>query len=668
MPKSTMTNPSFRLRAVALAACCGILLVGCGGGSDESSNTVMAEEPMLDTAKAASEREAIEGAIASARNAVDAVDDTATDAEVQAAEDAIMAIETAIMNADNVPENEKSQFIGQHDLLHDALDDSKSSRDMAMEADQRQAIQDALEKAQNLVGALNDDATPEEVKAAEDAIDDLETAITNASNVSDKSGFTASQNTLQNTLDGFMDAKKDDQLQALEDALAVARNAVEKLEDADATDDDVEDAEDAIEALDAAIMNAEDVPENEKSTFVQEHSSFRNTLENEKRYEKNQKLSDGITLNDPNNVINIQYNRAGTAIDVTVGPAAAVPLMDHNMVEPNYGWEGKEYTATPDAGGTHKAVVYSNVEAPTQGKKFGSADEGDDYEYQLEGPEGGLAETEFDPEYIVFTDVTRTAGTEMFHLPADNPGNSDKIVVPGTYHGVDGIYTCEPATPAAGCSAAVHSGGGFTVSGVDTWEFIPDDPEERVTSTPDTIYLSYGWWMHTSEDGNTYTATAFANKNGDVPEAEQLGTLNGTAKYMGGAAGKYALSTSSSTDEIDDVGHFTAKVELNANFTEDSITGTINSFIGDDGMSRDWSVELKEADIDTSNGSIESSDSNGTVWTIGEMDADPSGEWSGGLYDEGEDGIPKVATGTFYSKYGDKGKMVGAFGVNVEEQ
>lgn len=634
---------------------------------------------MLDTAKAASEREAIEGAIASARNAVDAVDDTATDAEVQAAEAAIMAIETAIMNADNVPENEKSQFIGQHDLLHDALDDSKSSRDMAMEADQRQAIQDALEKAQNLVGALNDDATPEEVKAAEDAIDDLETAITNASNVSDKSGFTASQNTLQNTLDGFMDAKKDDQLQALEDALAVARNAVEKLEDADATDDDVEDAEDAIKALDAAIMNAEDVPENEKSKFVQEHSSFQTTLEivksdreremeNEKRYEKNQKLSDGIMLNDPDNVIDIQYNRDGTAISVTVGSDDPVLLMDHNMVEHNYGWEGKEYTATPDEDGTHKAVVYSNVEAPTQGKKFGSADESDDYEYQLEGPGGGLAEAEFDPEYIVFTDVTRTAGTEMFHLPADNPGNSDKIVVRGTYHGVDGIYTCEPATPANGCSAAVHSGGGFTVSSADTWEFIPEDPEERVTSTPDTIYLSYGWWMHTSEDGNIYTATAFANKNGDVPEAEQLRTLNGTAKYMGGAAGKYALSTSSSTDEIDDAGHFTAKVELNANFTDDSITGTINSFMGDDGMSRDWSVELKKAAINPSNGSIMRSDPDDTVWTIGEMDADPSGEWSGGLYDEGEDGIPKVATGTFYSEYGDKGKMVGAFGVNVEEQ
>ena len=43
-----------------------------------------------------------------------------------------------------------------------------------------------------------------------------------------------------------------------------------------------------------------------------------------------------------------------------------------------------------------------------------------------------------------------------------------------------------------------------------------------------------------------------------------------------------------------------------------------------------------------------------------------SGEWSGTLYNNGDDGVPQVGTGTFYSTYGSEGKMVGAFGVDKQ--
>ena len=44
--------------------------------------------------------------------------------------------------------------------------------------------------------------------------------------------------------------------------------------------------------------------------------------------------------------------------------------------------------------------------------------------------------------------------------------------------------------------------------------------------------------------------------------------------------------------------------------------------------------------------------------------ADAAGAWRGLLKDNGDDGVPKVATGWFYSEYGLDGKMFGAFGVS----
>ena len=65
--------------------------------------------------------------------------------------------------------------------------------------------------------------------------------------------------------------------------------------------------------------------------------------------------------------------------------------------------------------------------------------------------------------------------------------------------------------------------------------------------------------------------------------------------------------------------------------------------------------------IDASVGSREAN----TVWSIGGTaagtDAIRAGDWSGDLRNNGADGVPQVATGTFYYEYGLGGKMVGAF-------
>ncbi len=373
------------------------------------------------------------------------------------------------------------------------------------------------------------------------------------------------------------------------------------------------------------------------------------------------------------------YNEAGTptgsAVDTHIsvfnGSTTAVSLSEDKMamIADNHGWAGKRYTASPTGDGMYEAMVYSNVEAPKQGKKFGSADAvpNDNFQYQLDAADrNGNANKAL--TYVVadhaadvsLPSVTRTAGTETFHLPDPNNGGAQFINVPGMLHGVSGTFSCDPTTDADGCTAAVAAKG-FTLGG-GTWLFIPSNAEARVTDVPDADYVSYGWWIHKSADG--ITASAFVDHKGAVPTAaSNLDTLQGTATYSGGAAGKYALS--SSTGGTNDAGHFTASATLEADFSDNMISGTIDNFMGADGMSRDWSVELKKAAI-AATGGITRTDDNDTAWTIGGTAASASGEWSGTLYDNGDDNVPQVGTGTFYTEYGMDGKMVGAFGVNKE--
>ncbi|MDE0374025.1 MAG: hypothetical protein OXI73_15990 [Rhodospirillales bacterium] len=372
------------------------------------------------------------------------------------------------------------------------------------------------------------------------------------------------------------------------------------------------------------------------------------------------------------------YNADDTAIlvsadaDLTAtGHSDAVTLSENKdaMVADNHGWAGKMY-ADPAGGDMVEAYVYSNVEAPMMGKKFGGAAAGDEFEYTL--VEGALnvanGLTDANADKVVLSGVTRTAGTETFKLPESNPGGLTNILVSGSFHGVSGTYSCTPTTPADGCTASVAAMG-FTLAG-GTWTFTPTNANARVRDSADTAYASYGWWLSKAANDGPFIASAFVDEKGTVDAASGLNNLNGTATYVGGAAGKYALS--STTGGTNDAGHFTARATLEANFTtntaETAISGTIDNFMGADGMSRDWSVKLNGSQIgDTGEiGNASASTGVDTVWTIGGADADESGQWTGTLRNNGDDGVPQVATGTFYTEFGRQGKMVGAFGVNKQ--
>ena len=385
------------------------------------------------------------------------------------------------------------------------------------------------------------------------------------------------------------------------------------------------------------------------------------------------------------------YNDAATAVMVSIGDGTntptAVSLSENKaaMVADNHGWQGKMYSrTTPASEGTYEAVVYSNVEEPTMGRKFGSAEPGSgdnrQYEYTLAAgtltaaEADGVGETDnaFVAARVAFRDVTRTAGQETFRLPSPNPNEETVIDVPGSYHGVSGTYYCDTGDGTSTCLATVASEG-FTLGGTGTWTFKPGDANARVMDSADTVYASYGWWIHKSADGGTFTASVFTDERGTVAAASGLNDLNGTAKYVGGAAGKYALT--SATGGTNDAGHFTARATLEADFTTNTatdtttnaITGTIDMFMGADGMPRDWEVELKGSPI--GDAGVIGAATDGTVWTVDGTAGAAAGQWSGTLRGNGTDGVPQVATGTFYSTYGTsggEGKMIGAFGVNKQ--
>ena len=356
------------------------------------------------------------------------------------------------------------------------------------------------------------------------------------------------------------------------------------------------------------------------------------------------------------------------AIHVKIGANDAIPLMEDKktMVADNHGWEGKRY-ADAAGGPMVEAMVYSNVMAPEEGKKFSAEYDGSNFDGMMLNETGVSAVA---TRYIESPSFDHGAGVKPFPLPKDDPSNPTTVAIPGSLQGVAGTYSCMTGDTRV-CAVRVADKGFElgTIPDANTptftegvWTFKPSDPDAKVMSPPGTTYASYGWWIHKTENDKTYMASAFMDYKGAPDAISGLLALNGMATYMGGAAGKYALS--SSTGGTNDAGHFTAMATLEADFTKNMISGTINNFMGADDMPRDWSVELMAAAANV--GDTGAISSNKTKWTIGGTAAAASGSWTGQLYDNGKDGVPMTAVGTFHSAYGSDGMMVGAFGANVQ--
>ena len=149
--------------------------------------------------------------------------------------------------------------------------------------------------------------------------------------------------------------------------------------------------------------------------------------------------------------------------------------------------------------------------------------------------------------------------------------------------------------------------------------------------------------------------------------------VDGSATYKGGAAGKWAIA--STTDDTTEGGHFTATATLTANFDADttpdeggnnklgvSIGGKITNFMTGDVSRPNWNVTLKPlATVPQSVGPIKNAV---TEWSTGGA-LKGEGTWDANFYGEEADTMhPTAATGEFNAAIpasGEVGRISGAF-------
>ena len=169
--------------------------------------TALATE-QAEAARIADQQKAIDDAIAEAVAAVGRVTDTSDDAEVKAAAEAIAAAKAAIAAAVDVPQAARDAASGQVATLETNFTGASESRALAMRiADQRQAISDTIAAAEKAIGAVGDESTDAEVKAADDAVAAARAAVDAADDLTDTEKLAATQ-TIAGLADNLSTAKQ----------------------------------------------------------------------------------------------------------------------------------------------------------------------------------------------------------------------------------------------------------------------------------------------------------------------------------------------------------------------------------------------------------------------------------------------------------------------------
>ncbi len=592
----------------------------------------------LGNRKAALEEMArIEAQKAALKAAADAIDTSGlSDADaVAAARNAVNGLKAALDAADDVSDADKAMYRSMLDDADAAVRMAETGLDTRnrMTA-QRTAITDALTEAREALRAVNDGSTEAEVMAADAAVAALGMAIDDAADLPEGDLTVARARGSHGVLVAWLAAAKERRTAALEKARK---------------------AEIAAIAARAAKLYPGIAPQNDDAGPSRRQASH--------------EAGDGILV----------VFGGPEGMRASLDPGEETPVLE------NHGWQGRRYASLDAAGAPpgdgFEAVVYSNVEG--LGRKFGSAMPGTgasrEFEYMLADGTlalvtGGSAEPAFSASRVRSQRFVNIADVKRFRLR----GDETNVLIAGSYYGVSGTYDCTPGAGGA-CGVRVAAAGfdlgtvaadAFTNNG-GTWTFRPDDPNARVVHAVDSAYASYGWWLHTAgRNGQRFgalNASAFEDEKGGVPAASGIDALYGKAAYTGGAAGQYALS--SLTGGTNDVGSFTARATLEADFTGNTVSGTIDGFAGADGMARDWSVELTDQAV-SAGGVIAGAGSTArqlTRWTIGGKSVSDSGEWTGTFRDNGDDGVPKVVTGTFYTEFGHEGRMVGGFGATRQQ-
>ena len=259
-------------------------------------------------------------------------------------------------------------------------------------------------------------------------------------------------------------------------------------------------------------------------------------------------------------------------------------------------------------------------------------------------------------------DVTTETGT----------GSDQVTSFAGSVRGVDGTFSCLGDA----CAAPTPDEEG-AITSTQMWSFAPDDPGAMI-HVKDTAYVSFGWWLNAMGTDGDYEFDAFASVEGMDARAVAASAVEGSATYKGGAAGKWAMQSTS--DDSASGGHFTAAATLTANFDANtapagqtpnesgvSIGGAITDFMTGDVSRPNWRVKLTGPDTVPTN--IEDDGVAGTTsWTTGGA-VPGTGTWNAIFYGGMVGEQPAAAAGEFDAAIGgddDIARISGAFGATKQ--
>ena len=575
----------------------------------------------------------IESLISDAMDAVGGLDRVTSSVQaVSDANTAVQAAAAAIAAATALTEEQRTALTNK--LAADAGDDLTTITEFrGTPAGSLQVAQAAVMHAEGLVDALTNDSSPEDARAAYQAMADAQAALREAEAHPDNqiASLRAQLGRLQDQLDDAGTA--DGERNAVTMALNEANEAIAALDGATSTQDDVDAARAKITEAQNALNGATKLSDAEKSglqslidtasstldpiatmvaerpdpTVVAANTKAAGTMEKEIKAEADQNTDAGLggssvtaTGNDEGAYnLAIKRDRDGTTVTVTV--EGATDDDDEKFMQAmDLGSGSTMHTRTMEADGEgdvvqETVIVTTDIEAP-KATAFGKV-------HTLDVRVDGETATDEDPNDALnvaaaglshvkagtFTAPAGTVGTTVLsfqHAVDDDESTTDvdesrdAAEIAGTYEGASGVYKCNAAVA---CTVTVDAKGVVSaVSADDAWIFIP--ASDATIDVADADYLNYGVWRKktTDEDGVVEYNEVETFAGSSIAASGDVSAVLGKATYEGGATGVYVhtVTKPDGTRESATSGHFSADASLTATFgqvpvSDTDTTGTI---------------------------------------------------------------------------------------------
>ena len=625
------------LAALLLAA---LFLAGCGGGGGDGGKNDTIAMLEADVAMLQADLAAANNARSAAERARQAAEAAEADAEAARAE-AEAAKETAEM-----ARNEANAAAGAAQALAEAAaqkqEDAEALRDAAVAArDAAIAARDAAITAQQTAedardAALADKMTAEDALAAANAQATVDLAALRQQLATANANLQTAQNALDDANGELREARDDlktaqDALQTANDELVTVRRERDDALRAKAV------AEGTLEGLRSQLTQAQqDAADAEQRRREAEAEAQRKIDEAEQQANVSVRATPMLTAMDGAAEAAAIVQHMPSPMTLRFQPAGNFPTSATAPTVPG-GWRSGGFTRVTGAG-TETVYLYTDIGSPA-GRHFwkvhGEKVESGTWTLALAKP------TAFGTAGTVRSLYQDTGGT-----PQDKTGSVSRG---GTYNGYSGTFSCV-GTQTTGCNMAAGANNALTgVTG--DWTF-KANATAAGTPAQDAEFLYFGIWATDPTLATAaHTFNWIAGGDGDV-ETQQIDTAHfgalattltgGTATFNGGAVGRYLLRNQ--VGRVDRIGTFTATASFTANFTNDTLEGSITEFKEGGTALVGWNVFLGSSP--TAAAGLDAAGTTGTpvaTASIGGVSA--TGAWAATLHGSNNPGYTAFGTG-----------------------